>query len=112
MRFSLKTSPFRKSGYVYIMASDKMGTLYIGSTSNLIKRVSQHKAKTYKGFTSEYDVDKLVYYEYFEDVANMAARERQLKEWQRNWKIRLIVGKNPEWKDLYEEVRQQMLHNA
>ena len=91
-------------GYVYIMASEKMGTLYIGSTSDLVNRVWQHKNKLIPGFTSKYDVNKLVYYEWFDRLENMVIRERQLKKWNRNWKIRLIVQKNPEWKDLYNEV--------
>jgi putative endonuclease len=100
-----------KSGYVYIMASDKMGTIYIGSTSELVSRVIQHKMKTFhNGFTAKYNVENLVYYEYFDDVADMVIRERQLKEWRRNWnwKLKLIIQQNPEWRDLYDDIRGVM----
>jgi len=85
------------------MASGKMGTIYIGSTSDLETRVKQHKAKIFKGFTSEYNVDKLVYYERFARLDNMVKRERQLKGWKRNWKIKLIIQQNPNWECLYDK---------
>ncbi len=92
----------RTGGYVYIMASKRMGTLYIGSTSDLVGRVWEHKNKVSpKSFTAKYKCNKLVYYEYHERLENMVLRERQLKEWNRNWKIKLIVDKNPGWDDLY-----------
>lgn len=91
-------------GYVYIMASAPMGTLYIGSTTDLVGRVWQHKNKVIHGFTSRYNVDKLVYYEWHDSLENMVLRERQLKKWNRNWKYRLIIQKNPQWYDLYNEV--------
>ena len=81
-----------------------MGTLYIGSTSDIRKRTGQHKEKFFSGFTQKYNVDKLVYYEWFDRLENMVKRERQLKKWNRNWKIRLIIQKNPEWRDLYDEL--------
>lgn len=89
-----------KTYSVYILASKKEGTLYIGMTSDLEKRVWQHKNKIIKGFTEKYNVDKLVYYEQTENVESALTRERQLKEWQRRWKIRLIEKDNPEWNDL------------
>ena len=89
---------------VYILANKKNGTLYIGSTSDLIKRVWQHKNKVVEGFTKKYGVDKLVHYEIADSREASALRERQLKKWNRAWKIRLIEEKNPEWKDLYEEL--------
>ena len=80
-----------------------MGTLYIGSTTNLLRRIWQHKEKWFdNSFTAKYNVNKLVYYEWHDSLDVMVRRERQLKEWKRNWKIRLIVEQNPEWKDLYE----------
>lgn len=94
----------RSGGYVYIMASKRMGTLYIGSTSDLIVRVWEHKNKIYpKSFTAKYNCNMLVYYEYHEILEDMVKRERQMKEWNRNWKIKLIIEKNPEWNDLYPE---------
>ena len=87
------------------MSNHKMGTLYIGSTSDLVKRVWQHKTKYFPDcFTAGYNLDKLVYYEFHESLENMVKRERQMKEWQRDWKVKLIVQKNPEWNDLYNEV--------
>ncbi len=93
-----------KDYYVYIMASSKMGTLYIGVTSNLVKRVYEHKNKLTDGFTSKYDVDKLVYYEAHNDVNEAILREKQLKKWNRSWKQRIIIDKNPEWEDLYYKI--------
>jgi len=94
----------KSCGFVYILASDKMGTLYIGSTSDLLGRTWQHRNKWFRGFTKRYGVDKLVYYEMHEHLTEMVRRERQIKEWKRNWKLRLIIQQNPEWKDLYNEV--------
>jgi len=93
-----------KQYYVYIMASQCNGTLYIGITSDLIKRVWQHKNKVIKGFTYKYRVDKLVYFEAFQDVALAIRREKRLKEWQREWKLNLIEQSNPRWIDLYSEI--------
>lgn len=82
-----------------------MGTLYIGSTSDLILRVQQHKTKYFpKCFTAEYNLNKLVYYEWHDSLEEMVKRERQMKEWNRNWKIKLIVQKNSEWQDLFNEL--------
>jgi putative endonuclease len=90
------------SAYVYILASQKIGTLYIGVTTNLIQRIYQHKTKVVEGFTSEYKVDILVYYEIHESIYEAIAREKKLKRWNRKWKIDLIEKHNPEWEDLYE----------
>lgn len=95
-----------KNYYVYILASKRNGTLYIGITSNLPGRVYQHKTKKIKGFTEKYNVDKLVYYEQGEDPYNAIAREKQLKKWKRQWKIELIEKENPNWKDLYDDIIQ------
>lgn len=93
-----------KNYYVYLLANKKNGTLYIGSTDNLVKRVWQHKNKVIKGFTEKYDVNMLVYFETTENAYSGATRERQLKKWKREWKIQLIEENNPEWKDLYQEI--------
>ena len=93
-----------KQGYVYILASDKNGTLYIGVTSDLAKRIYEHKNHTFKGFTQKYNIEKLVHYEIFDDIYDAIKREKTLKEWKRNWKKDLIEKNNPEWKDLYEEI--------
>jgi len=90
--------------YVYILASEKNGTLYVGVTSNLKKRIWEHKSKFVEGFTNTYNVDKLVYFEETEDVKSAIEREKQLKHWNRAWKIKLIEEKNPHWIDLYKEI--------
>ncbi|KAA3633788.1 MAG: GIY-YIG nuclease family protein [Calditrichaeota bacterium] len=90
-----------KSSYVYILASRRNGTLYIGVTDDLIKRVYQHKNKITAGFTSKYSIDKLVYYEIFSDIESAFLREKRLKKWERKWKLELIENFNPDWKDLY-----------
>ena len=86
---------------VYILASRKNGTLYIGVTNNLKSRVYEHKAKYNKSFTSKYDVSLLVYFEVHESIESAIVREKQLKKWNRLWKIRIIEEKNPDWEDLY-----------
>lgn len=89
-----------KSYYVYILASHKHGTLYVGVTNDLERRTLEHKVGTTKGFTSQYGVKQLVYYEETNSVEAAIAREKQLKNWKREWKIALIEKDNPEWKDL------------
>ena len=93
-----------KTFYVYIMASRRNGTLYIGMTSDLLGRVWQHKNGVTKGFTGKYKVHRLVYYEIHDTAETAATRERQMKEWQRAWKIRRIEEINPAWDDLYEGI--------
>ncbi|MBN8570672.1 MAG: GIY-YIG nuclease family protein [Ignavibacteria bacterium] len=90
--------------YVYILSSRKNGTLYIGVTNNLLRRVKEHKEKNSKGFTKKYNVTDLVYYEQTENVHSAISREKVLKKWERQWKINLIERDNPEWKDLYFEL--------
>jgi putative endonuclease len=90
--------------YVYILASKKNGTLYIGVTTDLKKRVWQHKEKQIEGFTKKYVVDRLMYYESYDDYWDAANREKRMKKWNRDWKIELIVKDNPEWNDLYESL--------
>lgn len=93
-----------KDYYVYILASKKNGTLYIGVTNNLLIRVYEHKNNLVPGFTSKYNVHRLVYYEHTNDVYAAITREKQLKKWRRKWKIQLIEDENPEWRDLYDEL--------
>ncbi|MBI5804472.1 GIY-YIG nuclease family protein [candidate division TA06 bacterium] len=93
-----------KQYYVYILASKRNGTLYIGVTNNLVRRVNEHKQKTVEGFTERYNVNVLVYYEIFDDIRLAIIREKRLKAWKREWKIRLIEERNPEWKELYNEL--------
>ena len=87
--------------YVYILASKRNGTLYIGVTSNLIKRVYEHKKNLVDGFTRKYNIHKLAYYEITNDIESAIRREKQLKKWNRKWKMNLIEKSNPEWIDLY-----------
>ena len=89
---------------VYIITNKPFGTLYVGVTSNLLKRVWQHKEKVVKGFTAQYDLDKLVYYEMYDDVNQAIIREKQIKNLVRRKKIVLILRINPDWKDLYNEL--------
>ena len=93
-----------KQYYVYILASKRNGTLYIGVTSNLIKRVYEHQNNLVDGFTQNYNVHNLVYYEITEDIHSAIKREKQLKKWKRNWEISLIEKRNTEWNDLYYEL--------
>ena len=93
-----------KQFYVYILASKRNGTLYTGVTSNLIKRIWQHKNELLEGFSKKYKVKNLVYYEVHNNVGSALTREKQIKKWRRAWKLRLIEEKNPEWKDLYNEI--------
>ena len=90
-----------KSYYLYILASNRNGTLYIGVTSDLIKRLQQHKIKITDGFSKKYDVSKLVHYEQTGSILSAIAREKTLKKWKRAWKIKLIEQNNPNWDDLY-----------
>ena len=90
--------------FVYILASRRSGTLYVGVTNDLVRRVSEHKLKEIKGFTSRYGVDRLVYFEEFGDPADAIGREKQLKKWERAWKIELIEASNPDWIDLYPQI--------
>ena len=90
--------------YVYLLASGKYGTLYTGVTSDLIKRIYEHKESLVDGFTKKYKVTQLVYYEVHEDVHEAILREKQIKKWNRDWKINLIEQDNPYWLDLYNEL--------
>ncbi len=91
--------------YVYILASDRNGTLYVGVTNDLKRRIHEHKSKVFKGFTEKYKVDKLIWYESTESIEAALIKEKQMKKWNRDWKIKMIEEKNYEWKDLYEYMR-------
>lgn len=90
--------------YVYMMTNKTNTTIYIGVTSNLVKRVWEHKNHVIDGFTDKYNIDKLVYFEIFQDELNAIKREKVLKNWHRKWKIDLIQKQNPAWKDLYQTI--------
>lgn len=90
--------------FVYIMASRKNGTLYVGVTNDLVRRAYEHREGLIDGFTKDYGVKRLVYFESFDDVTYAIAREKRLKEWQRQWKIDLIQKENPNWDDLYDSL--------
>ena len=86
------------------MASGKHGTIYVGVTSDLVKRVYEHKHHHFEGFTAEHDITQLVYYEGHDTMDGVITHEKKLKKWNREWKTRLIEEKNPEWRDLYDEI--------
>lgn len=90
--------------YVYILASQRNGTLYTGVTTNLVQRIWQHKQDVVEGFTKRYQVHCLVWYEVYEELLQAISREKAIKTWKRDWKIQLIEETNPEWRDLYLEI--------
>jgi len=93
-----------KNAYIYIMTNKANATLYIGVTSDLIKRVYEHKNSFVDSFTKKYNTKKLVYFEVYDSIESAISREKQLKNWKREWKIELIEKENGEWKDLYEDL--------
>ncbi len=97
-------SNFETVGYVYILASAMAGTLYIGVTSDLIKRIGEYRAEITGGFTAKHKVHRLVYYQQFGSIEGAIKREKQLKKWKRAWKIRLIEEANPGWEDLFPKI--------
>jgi putative endonuclease len=90
--------------YVYLTASKKHGTLYLGVTNDLVRRIYEHRTKTTRGFTARYDVTRLVWFEVYDDPVNAITREKELKKWRRDWKIRLIEEENLDWLDLYPSI--------
>ena len=90
--------------FVYMLASKRNGTLYIGVTNKLLKRVHQHKNDVTEGFTRKYNVHSLVYYEVFNRIQDAITREKQMKKWKRQWKMELIEKSNPNWEDLFESL--------
>ncbi|HAG52160.1 MAG TPA: GIY-YIG nuclease [Alphaproteobacteria bacterium] len=93
-----------QNSYVYILSNKNDNVLYIGVTSNIVKRVYEHKNKLVEGFTEKYNIEKLVYYEIFDDIELAIEREKQLKNWHKDWKRNLITSFNEEWKGLYNEI--------
>jgi putative endonuclease len=93
-----------KSPAVYILTNKPRGTLYIGVTSDLVKRVWQHKNQIVPGFTARYHLHKLVYFEALDDIYTALSREKQLKNWKREWKLQLVELSNPQWRDLWSEI--------
>ncbi|TAN06451.1 MAG: GIY-YIG nuclease family protein [Rhodanobacteraceae bacterium] len=93
-----------KQSAVYILASDRNGTLYVGVTSNMVQRVWQHRNGVVEGFSKEYRTHKFVYFEQHVTMADAILREKQIKKWNRAWKLELIEKANPYWNDLYPEV--------
>ena len=94
------------SYWVYILANRVGGTLYIGVTNDLVRRVSEHREQLAEGFTKKHNVHRLIYFEQFDDIENAIRREKRLKSWNRAWKIRLIEESNPNWIDLYYQIAQ------
>ena len=93
-----------KQYYLYILASRPGGALYIGVTSDLVRRVHEHKNRLVKGHTTRYGIDKLIYFEIFDSAYAAIQREKNIKHWPRIWKTRIIVKKNPTWRDLSDEI--------
>ncbi len=93
-----------RPGYVYILASKPNGTLYVGVTSDIVKRVYEHRAGAAPGFTKRYQVKMLVYFEKFDDIEPAIAREKAIKKWRRQWKVELIEKTNLAWRDLYDDI--------
>jgi len=92
------------AAYVYIMSNRKNGTLYVGVTGDLLKRIYEHKNAFVDSFTKKYHIKSLVYYEIYDEIIEAIKREKQLKKWRRSWKIDLIEKENKEWKDLYVSI--------
>jgi putative endonuclease len=90
--------------YVYILASRKDGAIYVGMTNDLVRRIYEHRTKAVRGFTSKYNITRLVWFEIYDDPLSAISREKELKKWKRSWKIKLIEALNPQWQDLYESI--------
>ena len=97
----------QKQFYVYILTNKTNGTLYIGVSNDIVRRIYEHKQKLVDGFTKKYELDKLVYYESFNTAPDAIQREKQMKKWNRAWKLKRISALNPEWKDLYAQITGQ-----
>jgi putative endonuclease len=99
-----KIACMAKEPYVYILTNQRNGTLYVGVTANLVQRIYLHRMGCTEGFTKKYNCKRLVYFEQFDRLIEAFEREKQLKNWKRQWKLQLIHQFNPEWKDLYPEI--------
>lgn len=97
-----KAMTLKEYFYVYMLSSLHNKVLYVGVTSDLQKRIWEHKEKIIKGFTSKYNIDRLVYFEVYDDAESAITREKNIKNWKRDWKIKRIENMNPDWEDLYE----------
>ena len=104
MSFPRTRESMKMKYYVYILSNKRNGTLYIGVTNSLRRRLEEHKAGLVPGFTKQYNVHLLVYFEEYNDIRDAITREKRLKKWERKWKLELIESINPEWKDLTEEL--------
>lgn len=93
-----------KPGWVYILTNRPCGTLYIGVTADLVRRISEHRSGQIPGFTQDYNLKQLAYFERYDDITTAIAREKAMKKWRRDWKIQLIEGQNPRWDDLYRSI--------
>ena len=91
--------------YIYILSNKKNGVLYVGVTNDLLRRIYEHKQEVVAGFTQKYHIHNLVYYEQYDDIRNAITREKQIKKWNRQWKIDLIEKDNPEWNDFYATLK-------
>ena len=92
--------------HVYLLASRKEGALYLGVTNNLVRRIYEHREKLTPGFSSRYNITRLVWFETYDDPTSAITREKELKKWRRAWKVALVEKKNPNWSDLYPEITQ------
>jgi len=90
--------------YVYILASRKDGAIYVGVTNDIVRRIYEHRTKAIKGFTSKYNITRLVWFEIYDDPISAISREKELKKWKLAWKVQLIEAQNPGWNDLYESI--------
>jgi len=104
MRFPNKRVNKMPQSFIYILTNKYNNVFYVGVTSNLIKRIFEHKNKFLDGFTKKYEINKLVYYEIFEDITHAITREKQLKKWKREWKVSLIEKINPKFNDLSSSI--------
>jgi putative endonuclease len=93
-----------RGGFVYVMSNKRNGILYVGVTSDLVRRTYEHREGLIKGFTKRYDLKRLVYYEQYDDIRIAIQREKTMKHWSRAWKVRIIHGFNPNWDDLYDAI--------
>ncbi len=93
-----------KGGWVYILTNTPNGTLYVGVTSDLVRRIWEHREGAVEGFTKRYDLKRLVYFEFHDEIYLAIQREKNLKHWRRAWKIKLIADQNPSWDDLYDGI--------
>jgi len=91
-------------GYVYILTNRPNGTLYVGVTNDLVRRVAEHREGAVKGFTKTYGLSRLVYFEVYDDIRTAIQREKNMKHWSRTWKVRLILSSNPQWHDLFDSL--------